>query len=254
MRIAELGPHDAAVVLGSGLSDVAAHLSGMEPIPYSGLEGMPAATVPGHEGALYDGTVQGRRVLLFAGRAHLYEGHAPEVVCHAVRETVRAGCPAVILTNAAGGIAERLEPGSPCLISDHINLTGVNPLMGKGATGSERFLDLTDLYDPGFRELARAIDPGLQEGVYAGLTGPTFETPAEVRMLAALGADLVGMSTVLEAIAARHEGARVMGISVVSNKAAGLAGEPLRHEDVAEVSRRAAAKLEDLLRGVLARL
>lgn len=249
MRVAELGHHEVAVVLGSGLAAVAARLSGAEPIPYSQIEGMPAPTVPGHEGALYQAEVSGAAALLFAGRAHVYEGHAPEAVCFSVREAVAAGCSVVILTNAAGAIAERLEVGAPCLISDHINLTGLNPL-----SGSARFLDLVDLYDPALRSLARGIDPGLQEGVYAGLTGPTYETPAEVRMLATLGADLVGMSTVLEAIAARAEGARVLGISLVTNKAAGLGDGPLSHAEVAEAGRRGAHRVEELLRKLLARL
>jgi purine-nucleoside phosphorylase len=249
VRIAELSGR-AAVVLGSGLSDLAASLTGARPIPYPQLEGMPSTGVPGHEGALYPGEVEGTPTLVFAGRAHLYEGHDAKAVCFAVREAVAAaGCEVVILTNAAGGIGASLELGAPCLISDHINLTGQNPL-----AGVPDFLDLTGLYDEGLRELAREIDPGLQEGVYAGVTGPSYETPAEIRMLATLGADLVGMSTVLEAIAARRAGARVMGISVVTNKAAGLAEGPLSHEEVGRTGRRAAARLERLLRGILTRL
>ncbi|MGH2730657.1 MAG: purine-nucleoside phosphorylase, partial [Actinomycetota bacterium] len=209
--------HQVAVVLGSGLSAVAESLTHGTRTPYAEIESMPPTTVPGHEGALYSGEVSGVPTLAFAGRLHLYEGHDARVVTQPIRLAADAGCETIVLTCAAGAINPKLEVGAPCLISDHINLTGANPLKGE-----PHFLDLSNLYDAELRALARSADPDLKEGVYAGLVGPTYETPAEVRMLATLGADLVGMSTVLEAIAARAFGARVLGIAVVSNLAAGL--------------------------------
>jgi purine-nucleoside phosphorylase len=243
-----------AVVLGSGLSDLAGSLVGRQRIPYSDIKALPQPRVAGHEGALYAGEVEGVPALVFAGRAHLYEGHDPATTTRWVDLAVDAGCSTVVITNAAGGINPELEVGAPSLISDHINLTGTNPLVGPGDPNGDRFLDMTDVYDPELRALARSVDPELKEGIYAGLLGPTYETPAEVRMLAALGADLVGMSTVLEAIRARYLGARVLGISVVTNRAAGLSEIPLRHEEVAEAGRRAAKRLMKLLAGVIARL
>ncbi len=244
--------HRVAVVLGSGLSSLGDALVGGDPIPYEQVEGMPSSTVEGHEGALFSGEAGGVPTLVFAGRVHLYEGHPATVVTHGVSSAVREGCEVVILTNAAGAINERLEVGRPCLISDHLNLTGTNPLIGPHDRRGPRFLDLTQVYDKGLRDLARSVDPEVQEGVYAGLIGPVYETPAEIRMLRTMGADLVGMSTVLEAITARYLGARVLGISVVTNKAAGLSGEPLSHHEVAEAGREATGRLERLLRGVIA--
>ncbi|MBA2725605.1 MAG: purine-nucleoside phosphorylase [Actinobacteria bacterium] len=241
-----------AVILGSGLSDVAAHLTGAEPIPYSAIDGMPVAGVKGHEGALYAGEVNGVMTLVFAGRAHLYEGRSPEEVTYAVRAAVGAGVSTVILTNAAGATTDALEVGAPCLISDHLNLTGQSPLTGPNDDDvGPRFLDLTDVYPAELRDLARSVDPRLQEGVYAGLAGPTYETPAEVRMLRSLGADLVGMSTVHEAIAAHYLKAKVLGISVVSNKAAGLSSQPLAHAEVTEAGMGAVHRLNRLLSGVI---
>lgn len=238
-----------AVVLGSGLGELAARLVGGEPIPYSSIEGMPLSGVPGHEGSLYFDA--GGDVLVFAGRAHLYEGHDARTVTHWVRAAIDAGCETFVMTNAAGGIREDLEIGAPCLISDHINLTGENPLVGPNDERGPRFLDQTEVYSRRLRDLARAADPDLAEGVYVGLLGPTYETPAEVRMLATLGADLVGMSTVLEAIQARHLGAEVLGISLVTNLAAGLSPQPLSHDEVAAAGRHAADGLEAILKHVL---
>ncbi len=240
------GDYEFAVVLGSGLSDVAATLVGADPIPYEDIEGMPRPTVEGHAGALYEGEVDGHATLAFAGRTHLYERDDPDAVTFQVEAAVGAGCHTLVLTNAAGAINTSLEVGRPCLISDHINLTGRNPLRGA------HFLDLSDLYDSELRTLARVAEPSLPEGVYAGLPGPTYETPAEVRMLALLGADLVGMSTVLEAIKARALGARVLGISMVTNLAAGLSRTPLHHEEVAEAGRHAAKDLARIIGGVIA--
>jgi purine-nucleoside phosphorylase len=240
----------AAVILGSGLSELGRDLTATEPIPYSAVTGMPVSGVAGHEGSLYAGSVSGNDVLVFAGRVHLYEGHSPAVVTTPVRLAVEAGCEVIVLTNAAGGIAARLEVGTPCLISDHLNLTGQNPLTGPHDARGPRFLDLTEVYDKELRRRALEVDPTLQEGIYAGLAGPTYETPAEVRMLRAMGADLVGMSTVHEAIMARYLGAKVLGLSVVTNQAAGISPRPLAHEEVAEAGRRAATRLEELLREV----
>ena len=243
-----------ALALGSGLSDVGASLVEGGPIPYSSVEGMPASTVEGHEGSIYFGDIGDVPTLVFAGRFHLYEGYDARTVTHWVREAVATGCTVVILTNAAGGMASRLRVGAPCLISDHLNLTGHNPLVGPADGTGPRFLDQTEVYSRRIRDLAHSVDGDLQEGVYAGLLGPTYETPAEIRMLQTLGADLVGMSTVLEAIQARHLGAEVLGISVVTNMAAGLSAAPLNHAEVAAAGANAAARLEKLLRGVIERL
>lgn len=197
---------------------------------------------------MYAGEIEGTPALVLAGRVHLYEGHPSSVVTHAVDEVVAAGCRTVVLTNAAGGIAESFAVGEPVLISDHLNLTGSNPL-----TGAPTFVDMTAVYDAELRALASRVDPSLQEGVYAGVTGPAYETPAEIRMLATLGADLVGMSTVHEAIAAHALGARVLGISIVTNRAAGL-GAKLDHAEVQRAGAQAAERMESLLRGVLAGL
>ena len=235
-------------MLGSGLAPVARSLTGSDPIPYSELEGWPRTRVPGHEGALYAGDVEGTPALVLAGRVHLYEGHPSSVVTHAVDEVVAAGCRTIVLTNAAGAINASLRVGEPALIADHLNLTGSNPLVG-GPT----FVDMTEVYDAELRAVARRVDPSLQEGVYAGVVGPAYETPAEIRMLATLGADLVGMSTVHEAIAAHALGARVLGISVVTNQAAGL-GAKLDHAEVQRAGAQSAERMESLLRGVLAEL
>jgi len=243
-----------ALVLGSGLSSLAKSLVGGDPIPYGEIEGMPVSAIEGHEGALYAAEVSGVPVVAFAGRVHMYEGHSPQIATHAIQQIVEEGCGIVILTNAAGGIDKDLQVGAPCLISDHLNLTGTNPLIGPHDNRGPRFLDLSEVYDKELRALAHSVDGDLKEGVYAGLIGPTYETPAEVRMLRTLGASLVGMSTVLEAIAAHYLGARVLGISVVTNLAAGVSPQPLSHDEVAEVGRRAAARLERLLKGVIAGL
>lgn len=244
---------EVALVLGSGLSSMAAHLTGGEAVPFSAVEGMPISTVAGHEGRLYAGDVEGVPTLVFAGRVHLYEGFSIEETTYPIRAAIGAGCRTVILTNAAGAINRELEVGAPCMISDHINLTGRSPLLGSNddAVGP-RFLDQSAVYSPELRAAARAADPSVPEGVYAGLLGPTYETPAEVRMLRTLGADLVGMSTVLEAIAARYLGARVAGMSLVSNQAAGLSDSPLSHEEIAAAAARAGERIAPLLRALVA--
>jgi purine-nucleoside phosphorylase len=244
--------HDVFVVLGSGWRPAADQLG--QPVASfaaSELPGFLAPTVEGHGGELRSIDLDGRRVLVSLGRVHAYEGHDLADVVHPVRTAVLAGCRTVVLTNAAGGIAPGLRIGQPVLVADHLNLTGRSPLTGPSPDESigPRFPDLTDAYAERLRALARELDPDLAEGVYAGLPGPQYETPAEIRMLRTLGADLVGMSTVHETIAAVHLGAEVLAMSLVTNLAAGL-GEALDHEDVLRV----AAESADAMGALLARL
>jgi purine-nucleoside phosphorylase len=256
-RLAELTGkprHDVAVVLGSGWAVAADALGPADSTVALTNLGVPAPGVPGHQPIARSLTVSGRDVLVFLGRVHLYEGHSPTVVVHAVRTAIAGGCTQVILTNAAGGIAGGLQPGQPVLISDQLNLTGTSPLTGPQPPPGypSRFTDLTELYPADLRAAARAVAPDLAEAVYAGLVGPQYETPAEVRMLRSLGAGLVGMSTVLEAIAARHLGAAVLGISLVTNIAAGLSEQPIDHAEVLASGQQAAARLGTLLSAILA--
>ena len=238
--------HDVAIVLGSGWVPAADRLGApAAELPVTQLPGFAAPTVAGHAGTVRSLTVGGRRVLVLLGRTHLYEGRGVAAVAHGVRVAAAAGCRTVVLTNAAGGLREGLRVGQPVLLSDHLNLTARSPLVGA------RFVDLTDLYSARLRGLARQVDPDLAEGVYAALPGPHFETPAEIRMLRALGADLVGMSTALEAIAARAERLEVLGVSLVTNLAAGMTGEPLDHEEVLAAGREAAGRMGDLLGRVI---
>lgn len=242
---------DVALVMGSGWvpaadaigTTVAEHL-------VTELPGFAAPVVAGHSGKIrVVETESGENVLIFLGRTHLYEGRGVDPVVHGVRTAVAAGAGTVVLTNAAGGLRPEVQNvGDPVLISDHINLTGANPITG--AT----FIDLTEVYSKSLRELAREVDPSLAEGVYVAFRGPTYETPAEIRMLRTLGGDLVGMSTVLEAVAAREAGADVLGISLVTNPGAGLVGEPLNHEEVLEVGRTTAARMGVLLGKVVNKL
>jgi purine-nucleoside phosphorylase len=246
------GPHDVAVVLGSGWAPAADAIGATRTeIPLAELGGFPGSTVPGHTPAARSVHMGAVRVLVFLGRVHLYEGLSPATVVHGVRTAVAAGCRAVVLTNAAGGIRAGLSVGEPVLISDHLNLTGRSPLSGPPPSTGQRFVDLTDLYSPRLRALARAADPSLAEGVYAMMPGPHYETPAEITMLGRLGADLVGMSTVLEAIAARQLGAEVLGVSLVTNLAAGLAGQGLSHAEVVEAGRASASRMGSLLASIL---
>lgn len=244
----------AAVVLGSGLSAMAENLAPDGSVAFEEVDGLAPATITGHEGRVHWGVVGEAATLVFAGRVHLYEGHDAEAVVAGIDAAVGLGCNVVVLTNAAGAINPSLDIGAPCLISDHINLTGANPQRGPHDDRGPRFLDLSEVYDPELRMMARAIDPSLDEGVYAAVAGPTYETPAEIRMLATLGADLVGMSTALEAIRARYLGARVLGISVVGNAAAGLTRSPLHHEEVARAGRAASERVETIIRGILSRI
>jgi purine-nucleoside phosphorylase len=250
--------HDVAVVLGSGwrrCADLIAGGRGTD-VELTDLPGFPAPSAAGHGASVRSVDVAGHQVLVFLGRVHLYEGHDPAVVAHPIRTAVAAGCRTVILTNGAGGLHREWAIGQPVLISDHVNLTGHSPLAGASPPPpyASRFVDLTDLYTPELRALARLVDPGLPEGVYFGFHGPHFETPAEIRMAGTLGGDLVGMSTVLEAIAARHLGAEVLAISLVTNLAAGISPVPIDGEHVLAAGDAAAPRLGDLLRGILERL
>ena len=246
--------HDVAVVLGSGWAPAADALGSTDAeIPLDALGGFPPPTVGGHSPVVRSVRAGPVRALVFLGRVHLYEGHDPATVVHGVRTAVAAGCQVIVLTNAAGGIREGYQVGQPVLIRDHLNLTGRSPLSGPPPPDGypPRFTDLTDLYSARLRVLAAEADEGLAEGVYAALPGPHYETPAEIRMLRRLGADLVGMSTVLEAIAARHLGAEVLAISLVSNLAAGLAPHGLDHAEVVAAGQAAAGRMGSLLAGLL---
>ncbi|PWW22890.1 purine-nucleoside phosphorylase [Geodermatophilus normandii] len=241
--------HDVAVVMGSGWAPAADAFG--EPAASVGIGDLPgfaAPTAVGHGGQVRSVRVGDRRVLLFLGRTHLYEGRGVEPVVHGIRTAAAAGVRTVVLTNAAGGLAPEHRVGQAVLISDHLNLTARSPLVG--AT----FVDLTDLYSARLRELARSIEPDLAEGVYAALPGPHYETPAEIRMLRTLGADLVGMSTALEAIAARAAGIEVLGLSMVTNAAAGITGEKLDHEEVLAAGKAAAGRLGQFLVEFIGRL
>jgi purine-nucleoside phosphorylase len=240
--------HDVAVVLGSGWRPAADVLGpAAHEIPMGELPGFLAPTAVGHGGTVRSVQVDDRHALVLLGRTHGYEGHGVTQVVHGVRTAVAAGCRAVLLTNAAGGLRAGMTVGQPVLISDHLNLTATSPLVGAN------FVDLTDLYSPRLRGIARDIDPSLEEGVYAGLPGPHFETPAEIRMLRTMGADLVGMSTVLEAIAIRAAGVEVFGLSLVTNLAAGMTGQPLNHQEVIEAGNAAAQRMGALLGELVAR-
>ncbi|WP_029116623.1 purine-nucleoside phosphorylase [Mycobacterium sp. URHB0044] len=241
--------HDVAVVLGSGWAPAVDRLG--EPlavVPMADIPGFTPPTAAGHGGQLLSLRVGDARVLVLLGRIHAYEGHDLRHVVHPVRAACAAGARTVVLTNAAGGLRDEYAVGQPVLISDHLNLTARSPLVGA------EFVDLVDAYSPRLRALAREVDPTLAEGVYAGLPGPHYETPAEIRMLRTLGADLVGMSTVHETIAARAAGADVLGVSLVTNLAAGMTGQPLSHAEVLEAGRQSATRMGSLLAEVLARL
>jgi purine-nucleoside phosphorylase len=243
------GAHDVAVVMGSGWAPAADAFGATEAsIAIGELPGFAAPTAVGHGGEVRSVRAGDRRVLLFLGRTHLYEGRGVAPVVHGVRTAAAAGVRTVILTNAAGGVNPEFGVGQPVLISDHINLTATSPLVG--AT----FVDLTDLYSSRLRQLAREIDSTLPEGVYAAFPGPHYETPAEIRMCATIGADLVGMSTALEAIAARAAGLEVFGLSMVTNPAAGVTGEVLDHQEVLAAGKAAAGRLGEFLVEFIGRL
>ncbi|MDP3967414.1 MAG: purine-nucleoside phosphorylase [Nocardioides sp.] len=251
-RLAELTGvecHDVALVLGSGwLPAVETLGETVAEIASTDLPGFAPPAVEGHAGTIRSVRVGGTHVLAFLGRTHFYEGRGVRPVVHGVRTAAAAGCRTVVLTNGCGGLRETWTPGTPVLISDHINLTATSPLEGA------HFVDLTDLYSSRLRGLCREVEPTLEEGVYVQVPGPHYETPAEIGMVRAIGGELVGMSTTLEAIAARAAGLEVLGISLVTNLAAGITGEPLNHEEVLEAGRDAATRMGGLLGAIVPRL
>jgi len=248
---------EVAVVLGSGLGGVADRLSQPQAVPYASLPGFPETTVAGHPGRLVGGKLAGREVVLLCGRVHGYEGYPASEVGFGVRVVAALGARTLIVTNAAGGVDPAMQPGEIVAISDHINLTSASPLTGPNDERlGPRFVDMTDAYDPTLRALAAAAAPDalgrpLREAIYAGMAGPAYETPAEVRLLRTLGAGLVGMSTVHEVITARHAGLAVLGLSLVANPAAGVNPGPLRHEDVTRAATAGADALARLLAAIV---
>ncbi|MFF1871937.1 purine-nucleoside phosphorylase [Streptomyces sp. CB03911] len=245
--------HDVALVMGSGWVPAADALGEtVAEFAVTELPGFPAPAVAGHSGKIRSVRIPGpdgdRRALIFLGRNHYYEGHGVATVVHGVRTAAAAGCGTIVLTNGCGGLRQGWVPGQPVLISDHINLTADSPIVGAN------FVDLTDLYSKRLRELCREVDPSLDEAVYVQFRGPHYETPAEVHMARVIGGELVGMSTTLEAIAAREAGAEVLGISLVTNLAAGITGEPLNHAEVLEAGKASAERMGALLAKVLERI
>ncbi|MDB4883726.1 MAG: punA [Gemmatimonadetes bacterium] len=241
----------AGIILGSGLGGLAQRIEGAIAVPFAEVPGFPTATVVGHAGRLIAGTLAGRRVVALAGRFHMYEGHDAALAGFPVRVLHALGAPTLFVSNAAGGIRASFSPGDLMLVRDHINLMFRNPLVGALERGDERFPDMSQPYDDALaaqlRLHASALGFALQEGVYCGLLGPTYETPAEVRMLATLGADAVGMSTVPEVIVARAIGMRVAGVSCITNLASGISAQPLSHTEVLETTARVAERFEALV-------
>jgi len=241
----------AGIVLGSGLGGLAERLESAVRIPFSHVPGFPTATVAGHAGQLLYGMLGGRPVVMLAGRFHMYEGHDAQLAAFPVRVLHALGVAIYIASNAAGGVRRTFVPGDLMLIADHINLMFRNPLIGPAESGDERFPDMSDPYDPALRTLMReaaaAVDVPLQDGVYCGLLGPTYETPAEVRMLERLGVDAVGMSTVPEVIMARAIGMRAVAVSCITNKAAGLSLDKLDHQEVMDTGKAVAGRFESLV-------
>lgn len=241
--------HDVALVMGSGWVPAADALGEtVAEFPVTELPGFPAPAVAGHAGKIRSVKIGDKRALIFLGRNHYYEGHGVATVVHGVRTAAAAGCGIIVLTNGCGGLRHGWTPGQPVLISDHINLTADSPIVGAN------FVDLTDLYSKRLRELCREVDPSLDEAVYVQFRGPHYETPAEVNMARVIGGELVGMSTTLEAIAAREAGSEVLGISLVTNLAAGMTGEPLNHAEVLEAGKASAERMGELLAKVLERI
>jgi purine-nucleoside phosphorylase len=247
-----------AIVLGSGLGGLAERFTDAVRIPYREIPGFPEPTVIGHGGELVCGRFAGKEVLAQSGRFHLYEGHAAATAALPVRAFATLGVETLLLTNAAGGIRRSFSSGALMLIADHINLTFRNPLIGRVVPGEERFPDMSEPYEESLRRLAHTVARerrvALQDGVYVQLLGPSFETPAEIRMLERLGADAVGMSTVVEVIAARARGLRCLGISVVTNLASGLSPGKLSHEEVMETAHRMRGELGALVEGIIEKL
>ncbi|MEO7272953.1 MAG: purine-nucleoside phosphorylase [Vicinamibacterales bacterium] len=259
LRQRGVGAPDVAIVLGSGLGAFTERLAQATTIPYGEIPGWPASSVIGHAGRLVVGTLAGHRVVALSGRAHVYEGHDFRTVTFATRVLGALGVRVLILTNAAGGINAAFTAGTLMLIDDHLNLMGGNPLTGPNDERfGPRFPDMTDLYAPRLRaladETARAAGIRLGHGIYVGLHGPSYETPAEIRFLRTIGADAVGMSTVPEAIVARHMGIEVLGISCITNAAAGVLPQPLDHHEVMAVAARVREEFSTLLEGIVERL
>ncbi len=256
-RLGKIKPR-VAIVLGSGLAGVADAVCDPVRIPYKDIPGFPEPGAPGHRSELVGGTLETVPVLVQSGRFHLYEGHAPALAALPTRVFQTLGVKTLVVTNAAGGIRRSFRPPTLMLIADHINLMFRNPLVGPVEEGEERFPDMSDPYDPELRTLARQVAREeripLEEGVYAALLGPSFESPAEIRMLERIGADAVGMSTAPEVIAARARGVRCLGFSSITNVAAGLSAQKLSHLEVLEAGKQVAGQLERLIRGVLKRL
>ena len=246
------------MILGSGLGGIAAGIEHATRIPYRDVPGFPGATVVGHAGELIGGTLAGTPVVALSGRFHMYEGHDAALAGFPVRVLHALGARTLLVSNAAGSLRAGIGPGSIVVLNDHINLMFRNPLIGGLEPGDERFPDMSQPYDRELRRLAlaTAAEQGLpvSEGIYAGLLGPSYETRAEVQMLARLGADVVGMSTVPEVIVARARGMRVLGFSCVTNLACGLAAAPITHHEVIETTARVSAQLERLVRGIVSRL
>jgi purine-nucleoside phosphorylase len=245
------------IILGSGLGGLSKSIADAVRIPFSEIPGFPEVTVAGHEGAVIVGALGGREIVALSGRFHVYEGHPAALAAFPVRVFHALGAHDLFVSNAAGGISPKLAVGDLMMISDHLNLMGTNPLVGDAQEGEVRFPDMTDAYNPGLRWLLRATAESLgiqlREGVYAGLLGPSYETPSEVRMLRLLGADAVGMSTVPEVIVARALGMRVAGVSCITNAAAGVTGAALSHAEVLETTSRVSAAFESLVTEFLAR-
>jgi len=248
-RLTGVERHDVALVLGSGWLPAAEALGqATAEIATTDLPGFSAAAVAGHSGKIRSIRSGDRQLLVFLSRTHYYEGKGVAAVVHPIRTAAAAGCATIVLTNGCGGLNRAWTPGTPVLIKDHINLTARSPIEGA------HFVDLTDLYSSRLRAMCREVDPGLDEGVYVQFPGPHYETPAEIEMVRRIGGDLVGMSTTLEAIAAREAGMEVLGISLVTNLAAGISGEPLNHAEVLEAGRAAATRMGDLLTRVVPRI
>jgi purine-nucleoside phosphorylase len=246
------------IILGSGLGGIASVIDRPARIPYAEVPGFPSATVVGHVGELIAGTLGGTPVIALSGRFHMYEGHDASLAGFSARVLHALGATTLVVSNAAGGTRATLQPGTIMLLTDHLNLMFRNPLIGSLEQGDVRFPDMSEPYDVELRSLAHRVarEQGmtLAEGVYCGLLGPSYETRAEVRMLAKLGADAIGMSTVPEVIVARALGMRVLGFSCVTNLACGLAAAPITHEEVLETTARVAAQLQQLVRGIVAKL
>lgn len=247
------------LILGSGLGVLAELIENPVSIPYTDIPHFPVSTVEGHEGELLLGTIHDRPVVLMKGRFHMYEGYGPEVTAFPVRVMKELGVKSLLVTNAAGGINTSFEPGDLMLISDHLNMTGTNPLIGPNDPDlGVRFPDMSQAYSRQLRQLAKEVAVGqgiaLREGVYAGLLGPTYETPAEIVMLRTLGADAVGMSTVSEVIVARHAGLEVLGISCISNMAAGILDQPLSHDEVMETAEKVREKFLALVMAIIPKM